>query len=283
MLASYQPLNEKHGIVELLTADGEALWSRTRDASFVPSATGKYLLSQPDPLNEVPVEVLDGRTGDTLWRGDSYPFAAQPLSEEALAHLSRGRLRIYAMATGEVLAERDLSEPFRESLSYTRWQLAVAADGSTVSVLGWASWPSHEAELWTFDRRLELRWSRSLEPGFPELVGVTEDGSKLCLKRKRGIRLYDNAAGTLLWQVDGRFLNNRAVVTNRLIALRQVGNASEVFLLEEGGNLAQQLTSPSVFTLKPGALRSGKTAAGTLVQIERQDQKSFVRLLSEER
>ncbi len=285
VLAVYQPLNEKQGVVGLLSAAGELLWSRNRDASFVPSGTGKYLLSRPEPMNEVPVEVLDGETGDTLWRGDSYPFAAQLMDEHTLAHVSRGRLRVYAMATGEVLAERDLSQRFRESLSYTSWQLVAAADGSTVSVLGWSSWPSREAEVWTFDRRLAPRWSRSLEPGFPQLVGITEDGSKLCLKRRQGIRLVDNATGTLLWQVDGRILNNGAVVTNRLIALRQVGYTSEVFLLAAGGNLAQQLTSPSIFTLRPSSLResAGKTSAVTLVQIQRQGQKSLVQLLSEER
>ena len=61
------------------------------------------------------------------------------------------------------------------------------------------------------------------------------------------VTLYDNTSGNLFWQVKERILSNNPLVTNRFIAMAQVGHSSHVFITAKDGNLLNHFTTMSLF------------------------------------
>lgn len=246
IIAAYYPLSEDEGVTEVMTSDGSVLWRNVFEAAFEPSPTGKYLYSGPSALSGMPLTVIETKTGKVLWKENVSDFIAELLDEEHIVHVSREDIKLIEMRTGNILTERNISKPFKNELSYTNWEIAVSKDGSYITLLGRSS-KSLRVFVVTYNHNLKPVWSNYLEPGYPTLVGISEDGSKLCIDRLKTIKLYNNFTGNLLWQVKDKILNNGAIVTNKFIAIKQADYESEVFVLGEDGSLRNRFKSNSIF------------------------------------
>ncbi|MFQ5637863.1 MAG: hypothetical protein ACE5IR_07680 [bacterium] len=100
----------------------------------------------------------------------------------------------------------------------------------------------------TYDRHLELLWMQENAHGNYETpVGISENGSVLCINNPTSLVAYDNISGNRLWQIDGRILNNNPLVTKRFIAMAQIGHNSHVFITAKDGSLLNHFTTESLF------------------------------------
>jgi len=281
IISAYYPLGENGGVTEVMANDGHVLWRKFFRTGFRVSPNGKYLYSGPSALSGMPLIVIETKKDAVLWQLNASDFQAELLDEESLVHVSREDIELIEMSTGNILTQRNISEPFKDELSYTNWHISVSKDGNYVTLLGRSS-KSLEVFIITYDRNLKRVWSASLEPGYPTLVGVSEDGSKLCIDKLKTTTLYDNFTGNLLWQVEDKVLNNGAIVTNEFIALMQVGYESEVFVLGEDGSLANRFKTHSIFTqtkipkfeTKKGAINLLKSTIkkwGSIVEIKKEN------------
>jgi len=281
-ICAYYPLQmEGTGVTEVLKNDGTVMWRKRYDVGFFLSSTGKYLYSGADVMDPSPLTVVETTTGNVLWKTKSDGFQPQLLNEETIIHVTQGELKLIEMNTGSILTQKKMSGPFKDELSYTNWQIAVSKDGNYVTLLGRSS-KSLKVFVITYSRNLKRVWSAAIEPGYATLVGISEDGSKLCIDRPKITKLYDNHTGNLLWQVEDNILNNGAIVTNDFIALRQVGYESEIFVLGENGSLESRFKIHSIFTqtktprfkTKKGVvnlLRPTMMKWGTIVEIKNEN------------
>lgn len=283
IIAAYYPLNESKGVTEVITDNGEVLWRNVYEAGFRVSPSGKYLYSGPSALSGMPLTVIDVETGAVLWKQSASDFAAELLDEETILHLSRGELQVIRMSTGNILQRRDLGAYFKDELSHTLWELSVSDDRAYFTILG-KSGKSLNNLIHTYDSSFKLKWSRTFAPPPFQLVGLSEDGSKVLVTQGvYGISFYDNLTGNLLWRVEDAILNNGAIVTNEFIAMRQVGHNSEVLVIAQDGSLSKRFKSHSIFlkTQLPkmvstkGAI-SLSTTGGSIIEIKKNDAGSSI-------
>jgi|GEM_PF-6427264 len=247
-ISAYYPLEEEgRGMTEILSSNGDPVWRKQYNIAFLLSKTGKYLFSGADVMEVPPLMVIDTATGNVLWKRRSDEFQARLLDDETIIHVIRGEVSMIEMDTGKVIAKRDLREYFEDDLPYTDWEISVSQDGKYFTILA-RSEKSQKKLIQTYNSRFQVVWTKLIESGgAAQIVGLSEDGSKLCVTQGYQTSLYDNLSGNLLWRVKDRILNNGGVVSNDFIAMTQVGYQSEIFVMAKDGSLANRFKTNSIF------------------------------------
>ncbi len=151
------------------------------------------------------------------------------------------------MESGQILLEKNIGARFANELSYVTWSLSEAANGSVFTVVG-RNALSGKVLIQTYNRHFDLLWEKEIIPGnYEPAVGISENGRILSIDNPLSVTIYDNTSGNLFWQVKERILSNNPLVTNRFIAMAQVGHSSHVFITAKDGNLLNHFTTMSLF------------------------------------
>ena len=255
--------NEKNGTVELLTSDGQTLW--TKDLNSLPktqfSRSGDYMLSDPIILFSTPVIVFETRTGHDLWRRDGKAVAVRGWGENKLAYVENNTISSADLTNGRTL----WSYPFDVLLpgvgpGVKVWDIVSSENGRKLAV---SVRKRQTTRTGGFDQAGNLLWMQDVD-GVETLLGITPDGrfltSMVYRPGKTQLKLIDADTGTEIWTLLARVydVGFNVIMNDRLIFSKKGGTL--ILTIDSSGRLRDQALLPRM-SIEYVGLRSGLSSS----------------------
>ena len=254
--------NEENGTVELLTSDGQSLW--TKDLKSLPktqfSRSGDYMLSDPNVLFSTPVVVFETRTGHDLWRRDGKAVAVRGWGENKLAYAGNNTISSADLTNGRTL----WSYPFDVLFpgvgpGMKVWDIVSSENGRKLAV---SVRKRQTTRTGGFDQAGNLLWMQDVD-GVETLLGITPDGRFLTSKIYRPgniqLKLNDADTGTEIWTLQAHVFDQDFVIMNdRLIFSIEGGTL--ILTIDSSGRLRDQALLPGM-SIEYVGLRSGLSSS----------------------
>ena len=254
--------NEKNGIVELLTSDGQTLW--TKDLNSLPktqfSISGEYMLSDPNVFFSTPVVVFETPTGYDLWRRDGKAVAVRSWGEDQLVCVEDNTISSVDLASGRT----HWSHPFDVMFPGVGpgamvWDVVSSENGKKLAV---SVRKRRTTRIGGFDQTGNLLWMQDVD-GTETPLGITPDGRFLASMIYRSgntqLKLIDADTGTEIWTLQAQVYDQNFVIMNdRLIFSLREGTL--ILTMDSMGRLRDQALLPRM-SIEYVGLRSGPSSS----------------------
>ena len=238
---------DEGGIFVLITSEGQTLWQKDLNGQkgwprF--SRDGDYILTDPYILYWKPFEVVESRTGNTLWSKDRAAVSSFESGLDHLVYIENTTISNVDLTNGHTRWTHSFdvtSLGDRPGLGF--WSLESSEEGKKLAV---AVEKSFTTRLGTFDQTGNLLWRQDVD-GVETLLGITPNGRFLATETgrpdHRQLKLIDADIGVVIWtlqtRVDGR---NFVVMNDRL--LFNTADGILILTIDSLGRLLDQALLP---------------------------------------
>jgi len=253
---------DEGGIFELITSDGQTLWTKDLNGRDWPqfSRNGDYILPSPNILFPQPVEVVEARTGYTLWRKDGAAVKFLESGSDHLIYIENNTISNVALTNGQTLWSHSFDvTSLGDRPGFVVWSMEPSEDGKKLAV---AVQKRSTTRTGVFDQTGNLLRRQDVD-GAEIPLGITPDGQFLASKIDRPdntqLKLVDADTGTVIWTLKaGVYGRNVVIMNDRLVF--NTADGVLILTIDSSGRLRDQALLPGM-SIEYVGLRSGLSSS----------------------